>query len=46
MEVAQALLQEGSDPAFVAKVTGLSLDQIRQLQTPTATIRKLYPTQE
>jgi hypothetical protein len=46
MEVAQALLQEGSDPAFVAKVTGLTLDQIQQLQKPAATIRKLYPTTE
>jgi hypothetical protein len=46
MEVAQALLQEGNDPAFVSKVTGLSLDQIQQLQKPAATIRKLYPTQE
>jgi predicted transposase/invertase (TIGR01784 family) len=46
MEVAQALLQEGSDPAFVTKVTGLSLEQIRELQKPAATIRKLYPTIE
>lgn len=45
-KVAQALLQEGSDPAFVAKVTGLSLEQIQQLQKPAATIRKLYPTKE
>jgi hypothetical protein len=46
MEVAQALLQEGNDAAFVAKVTGLSLDQIQQLQKPAATIRKLYPIKE
>lgn len=34
IEVAQALLQEGSEIAFVAKVTGLSDEQIRQLQKP------------
>jgi len=32
IEVAEALLQEGSDVAFIAKVTGLSEEQIRQLQ--------------
>ncbi len=46
MEVAQALLRKGSDPAFVAEVTGLSIDQIQQLQKPAATIKKLYPTAE
>jgi len=46
LEVAQALLQKGSEPAFVAEVTGLSMDQIQQLQKPAATIRKLYPTKE
>ena len=46
MEVAQALLQEGSDLVFIAKVTGLSIEQIQQLQKPAATIRKLYPTKE
>lgn len=46
LEVAQALLQEGSDLAFVAKVTGLSIEQIQQLQKPAATIHKLYPTKE
>jgi len=46
LEVAQALLQKGSEPAFVAEVTGLSMDQIQQLQKPAATIRKLYPTRE
>jgi hypothetical protein len=46
MEVAQALLQKGSDPAFVAEVTGLSMDQIQKLQNPGAPLRKLYPTLE
>jgi len=46
MEVAKALLQKGSEPDFVAEVTGLSIDQIQQLQKPAATIRKLYPTTE
>ncbi len=45
-KVAKALLEEGSDPAFVAKVTGLSIDQIQQLQKPAATIHKLYQTKE
>ncbi|MCI0697682.1 Rpn family recombination-promoting nuclease/putative transposase [candidate division KSB1 bacterium] len=45
-KVAKALLEEGSDPAFVAKVTGLSMDQIQKLQKPAATIRKLYLTKE
>jgi hypothetical protein len=45
-KVAKALLEEGSDPAFVAKVTGLSMDQIQKLQKPAATIRKLYPRKE
>jgi len=46
LEVAHALLQKGSEPAFVAEVTGLSMEQIQQLQKPAATIRKLYPTKE
>lgn len=31
-EIAKRLLEEGSDPDFVAKVTGLSLDKIKMLQ--------------
>ncbi|MFT4060606.1 MAG: Rpn family recombination-promoting nuclease/putative transposase [Legionella sp.] len=31
-EIAKRMLDEGSDPAFVAKVTGLSLDKIKTLQ--------------
>ena len=31
-EIAKRLLDEGSDPAFVAKITGLSLDKIKTLQ--------------
>jgi predicted transposase/invertase (TIGR01784 family) len=31
-EIAMRMLEEGSDPAFVAKVTGLSLDKIKKLQ--------------
>jgi predicted transposase/invertase (TIGR01784 family) len=31
-EIAKRLLEEGSDPAFVAKITGLSLDKIKELQ--------------
>ena len=31
-EIALRMLEEGSDPAFVAKVTGLSLDKIKKLQ--------------
>ncbi|MGH7597120.1 MAG: PD-(D/E)XK nuclease family transposase [bacterium] len=46
LQVAQALLQKGSDPAFVAEVTGLSMDQIQRLQNPEAPARKLYPTIE
>jgi hypothetical protein len=45
-KVAHALLQKGSDLAFIAEVTGLSMEQIQQLQKPAATIRKLYPTKE
>jgi predicted transposase/invertase (TIGR01784 family) len=45
-KVAHALLQKGSDLAFIAEVTGLSVEQIQQLQKPAATIRKLYPTLE
>jgi recombination-promoting nuclease RpnB len=32
LEIAMRMLEEGSDPAFVAKVTGLSLDKIKKLQ--------------
>ncbi|MEK7729223.1 MAG: PD-(D/E)XK nuclease family transposase [candidate division KSB1 bacterium] len=32
-EVATAMLKEGSDTAFIAKVTGLSEEQVRQLHT-------------
>ncbi len=46
MEVAKALLQEGSASAFIEKVTGLSAAQIQQLQKPAATIHKLYPTKQ
>jgi hypothetical protein len=46
LEVAKALLQEGSDPAFIEKVAGLSVAQIQQLHKPAATIHKLYPTKE
>lgn len=45
-KVAHALLQKGSDLAFIAEVTGLSIEQIQQLQKPAATIRRLYPTKE
>ena len=31
-EIAKRLLEEGADPVFVAKVTGLSLDKIKILQ--------------
>ncbi len=31
-EIAERMLAEGSDPVFVAKVTGLSLDKIKALQ--------------
>lgn len=31
-EIAKRLLEEGSDPDFIAKVTGLSLDKIKALQ--------------
>lgn len=33
-EVAQALLQKGSEPAFVAEVTGLSLEEVLELLKP------------
>ncbi|MFT4058969.1 MAG: Rpn family recombination-promoting nuclease/putative transposase [Legionella sp.] len=32
LEIAGKMLKEGADPAFVAKVTGLSLDRIKTLQ--------------
>lgn len=31
-EIAKRMLDEGAEPAFVAKVTGLSLDKINMLQ--------------
>ena len=31
-EIAKRMLDEGADPTFVAKVTGLSLDKIKVLQ--------------
>ncbi|HIF0232372.1 TPA: hypothetical protein ACXYK5_002292 [Legionella pneumophila] len=31
-EIAKRLLDEGAEPTFVAKVTGLSLDKIKMLQ--------------
>jgi predicted transposase/invertase (TIGR01784 family) len=46
VKVAQALLQKGSDPALVAEVTGLPLDQIQKLQNPGASVKKLFPTIE
>lgn len=32
LKIAKRMLEEGSDPAFIKKVTGLSLEQIRELQ--------------
>jgi predicted transposase YdaD len=31
-EIAKRMLDEGAEPAFVAKVTGLSLDKIKMMQ--------------
>ena len=31
-EIAKRMLEEGSDPAFVVKVTGLSLEQLKEIQ--------------
>ncbi len=30
--IAKGMLEEGSDPTFVVRVTGLSLEQIKELQ--------------
>jgi len=32
LETARNLLQEGADPQFVAKVTGLPIDDVKRLQ--------------
>ena len=37
MKTAQAMLAEGCEPVFIAKITQLSLQQIQELQQPPST---------